>query len=64
MNHPANFNNGDTIQSVYSGISYRVISKDKKGMAILLNLQTDKTEEWNTYNNPHFIELKGQLKLF
>ena len=64
MDNIADFKDGDTIQSVYSKISYKVISRDKNGMALLLNLQSNNKEHWSAYNNRHFIELKGQLKLF
>lgn len=64
MDNIADFKDGDTIQSVYSGINYKIISRDKNGMAVLLNLDTKQKENWNAYNNPHFIALKGQLNLF
>ena len=64
MKNISDFKDGDVIQSIYSGISYKVVSKDKNGMAVLLNLTTDKKEHWNAYNNRHFFALKGQLNLF
>lgn len=64
MDNISDFKDGDIIQSIYSGISYKVISRDKNGMAVLLNLKTEQKERWNAYNNPHFFALKGQLNLF
>ena len=64
MDNISDFGDGDIIQSIYSGISYKIISRDKNGMALLLNLTTEKTEHWNAYNNRHFFALKGQLNLF
>ena len=58
------FRNGAIIHSVFSEINYKVISHDKNGMAELLNLRTGQIEDWNAYNNSHFILLKGQLNLF
>ena len=64
MDNISDFGDGDIIQSIYSGISYKIISRDKNGMAALLNFKTEKMEHWNAYNNRHFFALKGQLNLF
>ena len=64
MDNISDFGDGDIIQSIYTKIVYKVIEHDKRGMAVLLNLRTDKKEDWNAYNNSHFILLKGQLNLF
>lgn len=64
MDNISDFGDGDIIQSIYSGIIYKIISRDKNGMAELLNLRTGQIEDWNAYNNSHFILLKGQLNLF
>ena len=45
-------------------IHYKVIEPDKKGMAKLLNLDTNEEEDWNSCNNNHFNKLEGQLDIF
>ena len=57
-------NPGDYIVSFYTGIHYKVIEPDKKGMAKLLNLDTNEEEDWNSCNNNHFNKLEGQLEIF
>ena len=64
MDNISDFGDGDIIQSIYSGIIYKIIYRDKNGIAVLINLTTGQTERWNAYNNRHFFALKGQLNLF
>lgn len=45
-------------------IHYKVIEPDKKGMAKLLNLDTNEEEDWNSCNNNHLNKLEGQLEIF
>lgn len=59
-----NFKEGNIIHSIFSGVNYKVINHNKNGMAVLLNLKTGHMEDWNAYNNSHFILLSGQLNLF
>ena len=63
MDNPIEFKHKDIIESVYSNKLYKVIEPDKKGMAILLNIETGLKENWNSCNNPHFIKSSNQLKL-
>lgn len=62
--NPCNFKSGDYIVSFYTGIHYKVIEHVKKGMAKLLNLDTNEEEDWNSFNNNHFKKLEGQLEIF
>lgn len=51
---PAYFPEGSLIRSKFTGIPYRVISH-KKGMSNLQELIYGRVEQWNSYNNQHFI---------
>lgn len=64
MNNPIHFNKGDFVRSFYSEKHYEVIEPDKRGMAILLDVETGRKEDWNSCNNPHFEKQTPQLKLF
>ena len=64
MNNPISFKQGDFIRSVYDLKVYEVIEPDKKGMAKLLNTETNGIENWNSCNNPHFLKQEKQLQLF
>ena len=60
--NPCDIKVGETVQSCYSGIPYRLIDL-KGGMAKMQNLSTGFAEWWNACNNRHFTQDK-QLKLF
>lgn len=64
MNTPCAFNVGDILDDFYTGDHYKVVEPDKRGMAILYNLSTQKNEVWNSCNNCRFTKLEGQLELF
>lgn len=63
MLNPINFNKGDFLRSVYSDKYYEVIEPDKRGMATLYDIETGRSETWNSCNNPHFEKKQPQLKL-
>lgn len=52
------------VACMFTGLQYRVIEPDKKGMAKLLNVKTGRYEPWNACNNPRFYPLSEQLDLF
>jgi hypothetical protein len=64
MMNPCAFNVGDIIEDFYTKDHYKVVEPDKRGMAILLNLKSQKNEDWNAENNFRFTKLEGQLELF
>jgi hypothetical protein len=64
MNTPIEFKKQDFIKSVYSNKIYEVMEPDKKGMAILRNTETNRKENFNACNNPHFVKQENQIKLF
>lgn len=64
MLNPISFKPKEFIKSVYSNKIYEVLEPDKKGMAILINTETNSKEHWNSCNNPHFIKIEKQLEIF
>lgn len=44
-------------------MTYRVIEPDKNGMAKLYNINLNTHENWNAYNNNHFVLSTNQLSL-
>lgn len=53
--NPIEFNEGEIIQSVYTGELYRVDKFYGNGMVLLYKIKSRATENWNAYNNRHFI---------
>ena len=58
------FNVGDILGDIYTDTHYQLLRLDKKGMAEILNLNLNRVEGWNAYNNCRFYKLKGKLNLF
>jgi hypothetical protein len=61
--NPISFQKGDFIKSVYDGKVYEVKDPDKKGMAKLREENSDRSEDWNSCNNPHFIKIPAQTQI-
>lgn len=53
--NPVEFSEGSIIQSVYTGELYRVEKFYGNGMVLLFKIKSRATENWNAYNNRHFI---------
>lgn len=53
--NPIEFSEGSLIQSVYTGELYRVEKFYGNGMVLLYKIKSRATENWNAYNNRHFI---------
>ena len=53
--NPIEFNEGEIIQSVYTGELYRVDKFYGNGMVLLYKIKSRATENWNACNNRHFI---------
>lgn len=53
--NPIEFSEGSIIQSVYTGELYRVEKFYGNGMVLLYNIRCRATQNWNAYNNRHFI---------
>lgn len=53
--NPIEFTEGSVIQSVYTGELYRVEKFYGNGMVLLYKIKSRATENWNAYNNRHFI---------
>lgn len=53
--NPIEFSEGSVIQSVYTGELYRVEKFYGNGMVLLYKIKSKATENWNAYNNRHFI---------
>lgn len=53
--NPIEFSEGSVIQSVYTGELYRVEKFYGNGMVLLYKIKSRATENWNAYNNRHFI---------
>lgn len=53
--NPIEFSEGSTIQSIYTGELYRVEKFYGNGMVLLYKIKSRATENWNAYNNRHFI---------
>ena len=56
--NPIKFNIGDIIESIYNKQKYKVIDPDKKGIAKLLNLESNVVQDFNSTSNPHFKLVK------
>lgn len=61
--NPCKFKQNDIIISIHSGMTYKVIEPDKHGMAKLHNINLNTNEDWNAYNNNHFVLSDNQLSL-
>lgn len=53
--NPIEFSEGSVIQSIYTGELYRVEKFYGNGMVLLYKIKSRATENWNAYNNRHFI---------
>lgn len=53
--NPIEFKEGSIIQSVYTGEIYRVDKFYGNGMVLLYKVKNRVMENWNAYNNRHFI---------
>ena len=53
--NPIEFCEGSIIQSVYTGELYRVEKFYGNCMVLLYKIKYRATENWNAYNNRHFI---------
>lgn len=53
--NPAHFKVGDIVINKYNGVIYNVIEPDKKGMAVLEDVNTKINHKYNAHNNAHFI---------
>lgn len=53
--NPCDFAEGSIIRSIYTGIVYVITHHYKNGMCNLYQPILRKNENWNAYNNKHFI---------
>lgn len=66
LKNPASFQIGNIVQSVYSGLLYKIVEPNKNGMSKLKNIRTGQVEDWNAENNPRFKQLDkgGQVRMY
>lgn len=57
--NPIEFSKGSVIQSVYTGELYRVEKFYGNGMVLLYKIKSRATENWNAYNNRHFVSFSN-----
>lgn len=55
--NPYEFEVGSIIKSIYNGELYRVEKFYGSNMVLLYKIRCRATENWNAYNNRHFIPL-------